>query len=389
MKKAFLVPILFMFLLAYSEAARHISVTGLRHSASNGHTRIVVDIGGPIDYTQQRISNPDRVFFDLKNCLLSGNIPSSFPVNDGILKKVRMAQFNKNTVRVVLDIDKLEKYYAFVLEDPNRLVIDAYDDGSRPKAKVKDKRQVLVDHGLREIKTVVIDPGHGGRDPGAIGPGGLREKDITLSVGKKLGKMLKAKHGVDIVYTRDRDKYVPLNDRTEIANSRKADLFVSIHTNASRKRSVRGIETYFLNWSNDWEAMKVAARENKVSIKKMQKIRGDLNSILDDLNRKFKNEESMRLAHSVQNSMVNTLQKKYGKIENLGVKYAWFYVLIGAEMPSILVEISFISNHEEERRLASNSYKNKVAEAIAIGIDNYIAQSTLIVRPVKKNISEG
>jgi N-acetylmuramoyl-L-alanine amidase len=301
-----------------------------------------------------------------------------------------MAQFDKNIVRVVFLIEKSRNFYAFMLEKPYRLVIDVYDHNALSDTQKKQKKQkILTDKDLPEIKTIVIDPGHGGKDPGAIGPRGLREKDITLYVGKKLGNKLKKEHGVKIVYTRTRDIFVPLNERTEIANSRKSDLFISIHTNASKKRNTRGIETYFLNWTNNREAMKVAARENKISIKKMQKVQDGLQVILHDLARNSKREESMRLAHSVQNAMVSTLKKDYGKIENLGVKYALFYVLVGAEMPSILVEVSFISNREEERRLSRKSYKNKIANAIAKGISDYIRQSTLIVTPVRNNIPRG
>lgn len=182
-----------------------------------------------------------------------------------------------------------------------------------------------------------------------------------------------------VIYTRKTDVFVPLNDRTEIANSRKADLFISIHTNASRKRSTRGIETYFLNWTSNRGAIRVAARENKISVRKMQKIQDELQFILQDLARNNKRQESMRLAHSVQNAMVNTLKKSYHQIEDLGVKYALFYVLVGAEMPSILVEISFVSNSLEEKRLSSDSYRTRIAEAIARGIVSYVTQSTLIV----------
>jgi len=174
-----------------------------------------------------------------------------------------------------------------------------------------------------------------------------------------------------------------------LANAKKAELFISIHTNASKRKNTRGLETYFLNWTNDKEATKVAARENKVSVKKMQKMQNELQFILQDLARDNKREESMRLAHSVQNSMVTSLKKKYSRIKDLGVKYALFYVLVGAEMPSILVEVSFVSNREEEKRLSTEQYKNRIAEAIAQGINSYITQATLIVNPVmdqKENI---
>lgn len=377
-------------LFSASEASRQTSVLRVRYSSYKSQTRVVVDLSGPIMFSHQRISGPDRLFFDLENCILSGKIKTSIPIMNGGLKAVRMSQYKDNTVRVVLDIDQLSKYSAFTLEDPDRLVIDVYHkiDGG-PSNEIEKTPRSLQDKDLNKIETVVIDAGHGGKDPGAIGPGGLQEKDITLYVGKKLGKILKQKHGVNIIYTRDKDIYVPLNERTEIANSRKADLFISIHVNASEKRKTRGIETYFLNWTNDREALKVAARENKISINKMEKIQDGLQMILQDLARNNKREESMRLAHSVQNSLVDTLRGDYSKIENLGVKYALFYVLVGAEMPSILVEISFISNHEEEKRLAADSYRDKVAEAIAKGIDAYISQSTLVVDTSRKHASGG
>ena len=383
-------PLLIVFFLGYSDAAKKTSVRGLRYATYKNHTRVVLDIDGPVDFTQNRISNPDRLYFDLKNCSLSKKTKSSLTIDDGILKTVRMAQFKKDTVRVVFDIKRFKNFYAFMLEKPYRLVIDVYVQSSnKPAETARKKKKIFTEKNPYKIRTVVIDAGHGGKDPGAIGKRGLREKDITLYVAKRLGKILKARHGVKIVYTRTRDVFVPLNERTEIANSRKADLFISVHTNASKKRNTRGIETYFLNWTNNREALKVAARENRISVKKMQKIQNGLQMILQDLARNSKREESLRLAHSVQNAMVNSLKKDYSKIENLGVKYALFYVLVGAEMPSVLVEISFISNREEEKRLSRNSYKNRIAEAIARGVNDYIRQSTLIVQPAGNNVFGG
>ncbi len=390
MKKAFIVPLLIVFFLGFSEASKQTSVQGLRYASYKGHTRVVIDMDGPVKFAGNRIYNPDRLYFDLKKCSLSKKSKSSLTINDGILKTVRIAQFKKETVRVVFDVDKYRNFYSFMLENPYRLVIDVYTkNAAKPPERQEERHKVLGNKNIYSIRNVVIDPGHGGKDPGAVGPRGLREKDISLYVGKKLGKILKAKHGVKIIYTRDKDIFVPLNERTEIANSKKADLFISIHTNASRKRNVRGIETYFLNWTNNREALKVAARENKISIAKMRKIQDGLQMILQDLARNNKREESMRLAHTVQNAMVNSLKKKYSRIEDLGVKYALFYVLVGAEMPSVLIEISFISNHDEEKRLSKASYKNRIAEAIASGINDYMEQSTLIVSPVRNNISGG
>ena len=390
MKKALLVPLLLIFLISHSEAKKSISINKLRYSTYQTHTRVVLDLDGSAEFTRNRLTNPDRLFFDLKNCTLPSK-DKTVPVNNGMLKSIRMAQYDSKTVRVVLEVKDFQKYSAFKLEDPNRLVIDIYNGKKKAEAQkdTKSRGKVLANKSSFKIKRVVIDPGHGGKDPGAVGPGGTREKDIVLNVGKKLGKLLKKDHGVEVIYTRDRDIFVPLNERTEIANSKKADLFISIHTNASKKRKTRGMETYFLSWSNDKEAMRVAARENKVSIKKMQKMQGGLSMILQDLARNSKREESMRLAHSVQNSMIDSLKRDYSKIEDHGVKYALFYVLVGAEMPSILVEISFISNREEEKRLATNNYRDRIAKAIAKGIDKYISKSTLIVNPNVQGLPSG
>jgi N-acetylmuramoyl-L-alanine amidase len=389
MRKALILTLLLTFSICYSEASKHTAVQGLRYSTYDSYTRIVVDINGPVEYTQNRIPNPDRLFFDLKKCSLSKKVKSRFTVEDGILKTIRIAQYAPDTVRLVFDVNKLNKYYSFMLEDPNRLVVDVYSKEQKVTPGSSNKSPVNIQKRFQKVRTVVIDAGHGGKDPGAIGPRGLKEKDVTLQVSKKLGKLLEKKHKLKVVYTRGKDKFVSLNQRTHIANSNKADLFISVHVNASRKRSAKGIETYFLNWTNDREAIKVAARENKISIKKMKKVQDSTQFILQDLARKNKNEESMRFAHSVQNSMVSTLKQDYSRIDNLGVKYALFYVLVGAEMPSILVETSFISNRIEEKRLSTEAYKNKLAEAIAKGVNAYITQSTLIVNSDPKELTGG
>ncbi|GBE03451.1 N-acetylmuramoyl-L-alanine amidase AmiC precursor [bacterium BMS3Abin09] len=380
-----------MLFVCSSEASKHTSVQDVRYFSYKSHTRVVVDLDGHIDFTRNRLANPDRIFFDLKNCSLSKNNIPSLDVKDNIINNVRFAQFDKSTVRVVIDLKNSKDFSAYLLENPHRLVVDVYA-GEAKGGLLLEPLEVKKTPGnkfMNNIRTVVIDAGHGGKDPGAVGLRGLREKDITLSVGKKLGKIIEKKHGVNVIYTRTRDRFVSLNKRTQLANSSKADLFISIHTNASKRRGARGIETYFLNWTNEDQAMKVAARENGIPLWKMKKQQGGLKMILQDLARSNKKEESMRLAYNVQNAMINTLKKDYHRIEDHGVKFALFYVLVGAEMPSILVEISFISNRDEEKRLANNRYRDKVAEAIAKGVNAYISESTLIVQPVVNSISEG
>jgi N-acetylmuramoyl-L-alanine amidase len=383
MKKALVLPLLTILLLAgyegatprQGEASKNITIQGFRYWSTKRYTRVVVDTDGPIRFTQNRLKNPDRLYFDLKNSRLLKKRNPSIHVQDGILKQVRSGQFKNDIVRVVIDLDTFENFNAFVLKDPYRLVIDVF--GRKNARVIPPKEQTGKLSGIRRI---IIDPGHGGKDPGAVGPKGLREKNVVLAVAKKLGKILRVQHDMEVIFTRESDLFIPLEERTAIANSKKGDLFISIHTNASRKKRTRGIETYFLNWTNNKEAIRVAARENAISIKKMEEMKNGVQFILNDLNRENKKNESMKLAHNVQSAMVDTLNEKYSKVVDLGVKYALFYVLIGAEMPSILVEISFISNSEEEHRLSRKNYQYRIAEAIAKGIQTYTVPSKIVMR---------
>ncbi|MEK7308099.1 MAG: N-acetylmuramoyl-L-alanine amidase, partial [Nitrospirota bacterium] len=337
MKRTLFVSLLLVFLFGYSEASKGVTVEGYRYWSSEGYTRVVINLNDQIEFTQNRISNPDRLYFDLKNCILSKDVTPFVSIDDGILKKMRVGQFDKGTVRVVLDLQKFERFNVIMFKNPYRLVIDVFSEkGVDPVPDTKQEGKIS------EIKRVVIDPGHGGNDPGAIGPRGLMEKDVVLDVAKKLGALLKDKYNMEVIFTRDRDVFIPLEERTAIANSKKADFFISIHANASRKKGAKGIETYFLNWTDDEQAMRVAARENAISYEKMREFqKGDfLQMILQDKERDYKNEESLKLAGSVQNSLINSLIQDYDEIHNLGVKWALFYVLVDADMPSILVETS-------------------------------------------------
>jgi N-acetylmuramoyl-L-alanine amidase len=383
MRKVKFIAFFYTFSLIYAggigvhicEASHNVLIKGIRYWSNERYTRVVVDADGPLKFTKNRLSDPDRLYFDIKNSRLQGKTDPSLHIEDGILKKIRTGQFKNDTVRVVLDLHALRSFNAFVLKEPYRLVIDVFN-GKTTDTKRKEKEQ----KGFSGIKRVIIDPGHGGTDPGAIGPGGLREKDVVLSVAKNLGRILIEKYDMEVTYTREKDVFIPLEERTAIANSKKGDLFLSIHTNASRKRKTRGIETYFLNWTNNKESMRVAARENKISVVKMERAQDELQKILKDLERENKKEESMALARSVQDALVEGLSKDYSRIVDLGVKYALFYVLVGAGMPSVLVEISFISNREEEYRLKQMKYREKIAEYIASGVRQYSVPSTLVKR---------
>lgn len=220
--------------------------------------------------------------------------------------------------------------------------------------------------GLR-VKKIVIDPGHGGKDPGAMG-NGLKEKDIVLKVAKRLAPLLESRMGCKVILTRNRDVFIPLEERTAIANKNDADLFISLHVNSSDAATANGIETYYLNLTSNPEAMRVAALENSTSTHQMS----DLQNILSDILKNSKINESSHLAQHVHNSVLGGLEKDYPHIKNLGVKQAPFYVLIGAEMPAILVEMSFISNPEDAQRLKDEQFLDQLASEIALGVQSYV-----------------
>jgi N-acetylmuramoyl-L-alanine amidase len=220
------------------------------------------------------------------------------------------------------------------------------------------------------VKRVVIDPGHGGKDFGA--PGylkGVHEKKVVLQVARKLAQKIREELKLEAVLTRNSDRFLTLEERTAFANTQGADLFISIHTNANRDRRAYGIETYFLNLATDEEAIRVAAMENATSTKNIS----DLQKILYDLMQNAKINESSRLAAYVQGSVVGHLKEnRYERIKSKGVKQAPFYVLLGAQMPSILIEASFISNPRECKRLADPKFQDRLAAGVVQGIRNYI-----------------
>jgi N-acetylmuramoyl-L-alanine amidase len=221
------------------------------------------------------------------------------------------------------------------------------------------------------VHRVVIDAGHGGRDFGAIGPGGTREKDVTLAMAQKLAEQLQAQ-GLEVLLSRDEDEFVTLEERARFANDHRADLFISIHANANSDRRVQGTQTYFLNATDDRYALRLAARENASTEKSIS----DLQLILADLATKANVEESHQLAESVQREMVKELGHDFGAGRNLGVKHALFYVLLGVRMPAILVETAFVSNPAEERRLKSEGFQAAVARDIASGVSRFLKSRT-------------
>jgi len=228
-------------------------------------------------------------------------------------------------------------------------------------------RSLIRALGLK-IGRIVIDPGHGGHDTGTIGPNGLEEKDLVLEVARRLGKLLETRMGAQVIYTRQDDTFIPLETRTAIANQQRADLFISIHANSSRDPGARGVETYYLNFTSSRDALEVAARENAVSETSIY----ELQDLVKKIALKEKIEESREFASDVQQALHNGLASKSPAIRDRGVKKAPFIVLIGANMPSILAEISFVSNPTDERRLETAEYRQRIAESLYRGISKYV-----------------
>ena len=394
-------------------------VVGLRHWSTAAYTRVVVDLTGPVEFDSHFLRPdpgkdlPARLFIDLKNTRVGKLAQREIEIANAHLRKARLGQNDASTVRVVLDIQDISSHKAFLMHSPERLVIDVVGPdagqdqsgdqtaslppapptvgsgksvpgkippsvgkgGKRvPRGPADDEAgpsQLVKAFGLG-VRTVVIDPGHGGKDPGALTcRKGLVEKDIVLKVSHKLAQYLRQKLGLKVIMTRTGDTFPSLEERTAIANTQNADLFISLHVNAAPNSKLHGVETYFLNLATDERSIQLAARENATTTKSIS----DLQRILNDLMLNTKINESNRLAFQTQRSIMTTLNKSYPRVKSLGVKQAPFYVLLGAQMPAVLVEIGFGTNPEECRRLASTKYLNKIAEGISRGLAEFIRQS--------------
>ncbi len=415
--------------VTHAQAIRDlVNLQPVQHWSSNDYTRIVIRASAPVHYKtsllEKNDNQPRRLYIDFDQSYIPPEARSPVPIEDGLLKQVRTGQFDDTTVRVVLDIESISDYKIFSLKDPFRVIIDVRGVKKehpvadreetapalktpaekttlptlRPEKITKRKTEVFITLQDRKkvkptastssrsekttlslaqqlglgVRRIVIDPGHGGKDPGAMAFN-LKEKDIVLNVATRTAAILKKKYNYEVILTRDTDVFIPLEERTAIANTRSADLFVSVHVNAHPKKTTRGVETFYLNLATNTEAMRVAARENATSTHNIS----EMQSILSDLMQNTKIRESSQLAESVQTSMVSGLQRhKYGT-KNLGVKQAPFYVLIGAEMPAVLAEISFLTNPDEARLLKNDKYLQAIAEQIAAGVAAYSEQRRL------------
>lgn len=407
-------------------------VLPVKYWSSDSYTRVVIMASDPVNYSEVLLeeteNTPRRLYIDFKKSYIEPQYRSPVPIEDGLLRRIRTGQFSPDTVRVVLDIESIDNYKIYNLPDPFRVVIDVRGKenktgvgppipfySSRKKIKpawgnkkeraivvLRDKKKIILAQPAKSkdikadvalvatsvstntiplslaqqlglgVKKIVIDPGHGGKDPGAMAFG-IKEKDIVLDIAKKLAPILEKELHCEVLLTRTEDVFISLEERTAIANKENADLFVSLHINAHPSAKVRGLETYYLNLSTNAEAMRVAARENATSTHQMS----DLQNILSDIMKNSKISESSRLAQQVHNSILSKAENKsFTDIKNLGVKQAPFYVLIGAEMPAILIEIAFISNEEDMRNLQNADFVHMLTQEIASGIRAYVNDTT-------------
>ena len=390
--------ILLFLAAAWAQAAKApVRLENIRYYSYPEYTRVVLDLSGEIKIADKVLKGGDggRLFFDLKDCRFALGYPrekmNEIRIASGNLQRIRIGKWQAQTIRVVFDFDRIGKYNRFYLTSPFRIVFDIYRQAEfvsraqqpqepEPLAQPGDppgERQPIRPDGSPSIARqlglgvhrIVIDPGHGGKDPGTINRRlGLKEKDITLDIAKRLNAILNEHRELEVILTRPRDEYVPLEERAAIANSNQGDIFVSIHTNSAPRLTARGVESYYLNVTADPWAMEVAALENAMSHKSM----ADMRTILDQILQNSKISESRIFAQFIQKSMVANLTRKYDCIQDLGVKKAPFYVLLGAQMPSALVEVSFLSHNDEARRLGTPEYRQTVAAGLYLGIINFI-----------------
>jgi N-acetylmuramoyl-L-alanine amidase len=293
-----------------------------------------------------------RTFVDLDGVDV-GTAPRDLALS-GIVNHVR-TEATSTGARVTLDLDGPAYRKVFYLPEPYRIVIDI---ARHPPG--------AATHGRRAVERVVLDPGHGGSDPGAIGPSGVKEKDVALDIARKVAPLL-VRDGLLVVLTREDDRFVPLEDRTARANSFGADLFVSIHCNAAENRARHGVETYVLDTTKDEIASRVAARENATS----QAATAEIGSILASLRLADQASHSTHLAELMQKAAMASMRERYPEVSDGGVKTAGFFVLVGARMPSILFETSYISNALEENRLSTDDYRQRLADAVVNAVRAY------------------
>jgi N-acetylmuramoyl-L-alanine amidase len=353
-------------------------VADVRYWSYADYTRVVIELDRIIGTEVKQLppdpvnGRPARLYLDLPEVWVGRDYPESILVADGLLQGIRLGQNELRTTRLVLDLEHYERHRLLILTSPPRVVIDVY--GSRHRAGGGRPGEPRLPPGIRPVRRVVLDPGHGGRDPGASSRSGLREKDVTLALARVLQPELE-KRGFEVFLTRSDDRTLELEERTAFAEGLGSDLFVSLHANAAPRHSLRGIETYYLDRSHSRHTRRVAATENGISPSELDSLQRTVSS----LRMSEMSVHSAQLARAVQHELVGGMGRRYRGVEDLGVKKGPFFVLFLSNSPSILVEVGFLSHKDEARRLADADYRRALAVEIADGIALYRDQAAPVV----------
>jgi N-acetylmuramoyl-L-alanine amidase len=361
------------------------TIQNLRTATSPGMTRLVLDLDAKARPSKHPQLRAEGVIIEIPNAILSSSAKTKLAAGR-IAKPFVITQSSERSVEVSLPAGSFQSYKLLTLANPYRLVIDVVRPGEPLSAPPVESTPSVelplptppqpVQPRAKSFTTIVLDPGHGGRDPGARGQRGTEEKDITLKVALKLRDLLRRQPGIRVLMTRERDQFVELEDRAKFANGQEADLFVSIHVNSHPQRSVKGIEIYHFGEAKDQRALEVAARENGTPLSSTGV---GWEYLVADLLTAKKIEASLELAWTAKEAMVTNLNGHYALVDH-GVKTAPFYVLRFTSMPSILAEIAYISNSAEEELLRTSHFSTRVAEALMDGINTFLASSKLSTR---------
>ena len=329
-----------------------------------GYTRVVVELTQPAEYATHILDEPPRLYLDIGEVWIGTQLAEPRTLGgSGPVRCIRGGQNTLRNARVVLEMDRVgREHRTFHLAEPFRIVTDVFQE---PPAEEAPPGAVLS-FDSRPVRRVVLDPGHGGKDPGARSRGGLREKDLVLRVARAVRTRLRGE-GLEVLLTREDDRYLELDERTEIANRLGADLFLSSHANASRNRGSEGVETDHLDTRYDAQTARVAARENGTTVEALD----DLHKILASLRLGYNERFAARLAQHIHEPLVQSLRRSHRGTRDLGVKRGPFLVLFAAEMPAALVELGFLSNRRESARMGTKAFVDAAAAGIARGVLAY------------------
>lgn len=372
-----------------SLSEKYKTIIAVEKSVANNQQQVTIRLNGKVPFSSGELAAfgkyPRRLYLDLKPLKLKNNFQEE--LSGFGIRRLRYAQFHSDIGRIVFELDR-DAIYVIDSDSPtDTITISVGTPGRGTLAKnitapgTRVKNQIIplnIDSPLQKGFKVVIDPGHGGNDPGAIGPNNVQEKLVTLQLAKRIAQHLRTQMpDVSVYLTRTDDRTLSLSERTEFANRARADLFISVHANAAVSRAIEGIETYYLDITNDRYAIRLAARENEVSEAQVS----DLEYILADLTMKSNTQHSIKLGDSIQKSMLSKVRESWRDTKDLGLKHALFYVLMGAKMPAILIESSFISNPKEEKRLTESAYQDALANGVVLGIQRYMSNLGATRRP--------